>query len=234
MTGSVPREKAVEAVLFDLDGTLLDTLDLILTSFRIATREVLGEALPAELLLRDMGTPLVSQLRDIAPGHVEELLVAYRAHNHANHDALARIFPGTATVLDRLASLGMPMGVVTSKGAPMAHHGLERFGIRRYFGAVVTADDVAVHKPDPYPLEHAAALLGVRLAHCAYVGDSPHDITAARAGGAVAIAASWGAFPEPVLAAAGPDHTIASITELPELLGFAGGGDTAAVPERRG
>lgn len=212
--------RVVEAVLFDLDGTLLDTLDLILTSFRHATLVVLGEALPDELLLRDMGMPLARQLREIAPAHAEELLEVYRAHNAAHHDALARVFSGTSAVLDRLEELGVPMGVVTSKGSPMAHHGLERFGIRRYFRAVVTADDVSVHKPDPYPLAHAAALLGVELANTVYLGDSPHDIAAARAGGAVSVAALWGAFPATTLIAAGPDHAIESICELPALLGF--------------
>ncbi len=210
----------IEAVLFDLDGTLLDTLELILTSFRHASMAVLGEVLPDELLLRDMGKPLGIQLRDIAPEHADELLRAYREHNALHHDEMASAFPGVVGVLEQLSAANMPMGVVTSKGTPMANRGLEVFGIRRYFDVVVTADDVLVHKPDPYPLRHAAATLGVDLANSVYLGDSPHDMVAARAGGAVAIAALWGAFPEQEVLASRPDYALHSITELPGLLGY--------------
>ena len=213
------RAPGVEAVLFDLDGTLIDTVELILTSFRYATGTVLGEPLPDRMLLENIGVPLARQMREFAPVHAEELVRVYREHNAAHHDELAREYPGTREALDAIAATGRPMGVVTSKGHTMAHHGLAVFGLAHHFPVVVTADDVEVHKPDPFPLRRAAAQLGVPLERCAYVGDSPHDMAAALAGGALAIAALWGAFPAEEVLAPGPHHALSSISELPELLG---------------
>ncbi len=218
-SGADERVSAVDAVLFDLDGTLIDTIELILTSFRHATGAVLGEPLPDRLLLENIGVPLSRQMRQFAPDHAEELVRVYREHNAAHHDEIAREYPGVHEALDAIAATGRPMGVVTSKGSPMAHHGLAVFGLSHYFPVVVTADDVEVHKPDPFPLCHAATRLGVPIERCAYVGDSPYDMAAALAGGALAIAALWGAFSAEELLAPGPHHALASISELPELLG---------------
>lgn len=222
------RIAAVRAVLFDLDGTLIDTVELIRASFRHATTQVLGAPLPDELLMRNVGVPLISQMREFSPEHADELLRVYREHNAAHHDAMAREYPGTEQVLSTLRGSGMPMGVVTSKGTPMTMRGLEVFGLGRFFDVIVTADDVDRHKPDPHPLQEAARGLGLDAAHTAYVGDSPHDMEAAIAAGAVSVAALWGAFPRDRVLEPGPDFAIESIAELPLLL--AGGTGRFRVP----
>jgi pyrophosphatase PpaX len=215
------RLRDAEAVIFDLDGTLIDTVELILVSFRHATRVVLGEALPDDVMMAGVGMPLRQQMADFVPDDPDkaaELLRVYREFNGAEHDAMVREYPGTEEVLTELQRRGLPMGVVTSKGTPMTLRGLKLFDLERYFGVVVTADDVTLHKPDPHPLLHCAQLLGVDIARCVYLGDSPHDMEAALAAGALAAAALWGAFtPEQVLAP-GPDVALSSIAELPPLL----------------
>jgi len=208
----------VRALLFDLDGTLIDTVALILSSFRYATAEVLGAPLPDEVLMRNVGVPLAVQMREIAPDHAEELLRVYREHNSRIHDDMVAEYPGTRETLEKLAGLGFPMGVVTSKGTPMARRGLDAFGLADFFEVVVTSDDVERHKPDPFPLRYASDLMGVPATDALYLGDSPHDISAARAAGSVPVAALWGAFgPEAVLEP-GPEYALRTITELPELL----------------
>ncbi|HEY3317675.1 MAG TPA: HAD-IA family hydrolase [Coriobacteriia bacterium] len=226
MPTSAERLARVEAVLFDLDGTLIDTVELILTSFRHATRVVLGESLPDEVMMAGVGMPLRQQMHDFSPEHADELLRVYREHNAEAHDRMVHEYPGTEAVLTELQRRGMPMGVVTSKGTPMTLRGLRLFGLERFFGVVVTADDVPLHKPDPYPLRHAAELLGVGIERCVYVGDSPHDMEAARASRAVAVAALWGAFGAEAVLAPGPDFAIASLPELLPLLD--GGGCDAS------
>lgn len=221
----------VRALLFDLDGTLIDTVALILSSFRYATGRVFGEPLPDEVLMRNVGVPLARQMREFAPDQADELLRVYREHNSSVHDEMIAEYPGTREVLDGFFGQGIPMGVVTSKGTPMARRGLEIFGLERYFEVVVTADDVPLHKPDPYPLRRAGELMGVPADECLYLGDSPHDIAAARGAGAVAVAALWGAFPAADVLDAGPDYALTSITELPELV--ADGGMRFAVGKAR-
>jgi pyrophosphatase PpaX len=221
------RLPLVKAVLFDLDGTLIDTVELIRVSFRHATEAVLGEAIPDEVTMANVGQPLLTQFRDMAPEHAEELLLVYRAFNMEHHDDLARAYPGTVETLTELAARGIPMGVVTSKGTQAATRGLEVFGLTRFFEVVVTSDDVAVHKPDPYPLRTAAAAMNVPLEYCVYVGDSPHDMKAAVSGGAIAVAALWGAFTEAEVLAPGPAFALSAIDELPALLD--GGSERFAV-----
>ncbi len=218
MSASLDRLAGLEAVLFDLDGTLIDTVELILTSFRHATRVVLGESLPDEVMMAGVGMPLRRQMHEFSPERADELLRVYREHNAEAHDRMVREYPGTEAVLEELRRRGMPMGVVTSKGTPMTLRGLRLFGLERFFGVVVTADDVELHKPDPYPLRHAAELLGVGIGRTAYIGDSPHDMEAAKAAGAVSIAALWGAFAAESVLGPGPDFAIDSLGELLPLL----------------
>lgn len=212
------RLRELQAVLFDLDGTLIDTIDLIRTSFRHATREVLGFELPDEITMRNVGQPLIRQFQDMAPEHAEELLRTYREFNMAQHDLLAREYPGTREVLEELKGRGMRMGVVTSKGTQAANRGIDLFGLGGFFEVVVSADDVEIHKPDPYPLQFAAGLMGADLRYCMYLGDSPHDMEAAVSGGAIAVGAQWGAFSPEELLVPGISYSLRQIGDLPALL----------------
>jgi pyrophosphatase PpaX len=217
------RLRALGAVLFDLDGTLVDTIPHILASFRHATERVFGRPLDDEVLLRHVGVPLAYQMRYFTDDEAtaERLLAEYRAFNHATHDEMARIYPNTRSALDTLAATGVPIGVVTSKSAHMARRALDLFGLGGYFAAVVTADDTARHKPDPAPVRHAAEILGVDVRACAYVGDSPADIAAARGAGALAIAATWGVTERTRLIEAGPDLVFDDIAEVADALAAA-------------
>lgn len=212
------RLEELEAVLFDFDGTLVDTAELIFTSFRHTAATVLGRELSRDVLLKNVGMPLKQQMEVIAPGRGDEMVAVYREHNHSHHDELARAFPHAEEVLADLAGRGMPMAVVTSKGQVAVALGVGLVGVDRYVGTVVTADDVPIHKPDPYPLQHAADVLGVDVTRCIYVGDSPHDMTSALDAGAIAVAALWGAFTEDEVLEPGPQYALSDILELLELL----------------
>ena len=212
------RVAGVRAVLFDLDGTLIDTVELIRLSFRHATRQVLGRSLPDAVTMSGVGRPLMQQFREMAPGHEDELLSVYRAFNMVHHDELARAYPGTLATLRALAALGTPMAVVTSKGMQAASHGLATFGLAGFFDALVTTDDVERHKPDPLPLRRAGELLGVDIRYCMYVGDSPHDMQAALAADAVAVAALWGAFTRSEVLEPGPGLALERIEDVLPLL----------------
>jgi pyrophosphatase PpaX len=232
LASAAERLACVRGVLFDLDGTLVDTVELIRMSFRHATREVLGEALPDSLTMANVGQPLLTQFQDLVPERAEELVRVYRVYNQAHHDELVREYPRTVETLAELARRGLPMGVVTSKGTEGARRDLDYFGLSGFFPVVISADDVPIHKPDPYPLRVAAALLDVPLEYCVYVGDSPHDMQAAVSGGAIAVAALWGAFTESDVLAPGPPFALHDIGELPGLLFGDAGGCGAERPEQ--
>ncbi len=205
-------------VLFDLDGTLIDSIALIKASFQHATAEVLGEALPDEVVLADIGMPLREQMRRIAPDRAEALVAAYRAHNIAHHDELLAEYPDVHEVVLELKGRGFALGVVTSKIGSSMHRGLERCGFEGLFDALVSADDVTVHKPAPDPVLEGARRAGVDPGRCVYVGDSPHDVAAAKAADVPSIAVLWGASSEDVLRKSGPDALIARPSQLLALL----------------
>lgn len=212
------RVAAVRGLLFDLDGTIIDTIELILASARHASERVLGKALPDEVLRHNIGVPLRAQMGEYAPGDVEALLAAYREHNDRVHDDLIDEYPGTEEALAQLASMGYPMGVVTSKSRPVAERGVRHFDLGRYFEFVVGFEDTEAHKPGPDPVLEGARRLGMSARNCMYVGDSPHDIESGKAAGAVTVAALWGPFPERVLEPR-PDFAIERLGDLAVLLG---------------
>jgi pyrophosphatase PpaX len=210
------------AVLFDLDGTVVDTIPHILASFRHATADVLGEALPDEELMHHVGVPLARQMRYFTDDEqvAERLLASYREFNRRTHDEMARLYPNTRWALEALTGTGLPMGIVTSKSRMMARRAIDLFDLGRYFPVLVTADDTTTHKPDPEPVRLGASLLGVDPVRCVYVGDSPADIESGNGAGAGTIAATWGVACRDRLMAASPDAVIDDISELPALLGI--------------
>ncbi|MDR1183312.1 MAG: HAD-IA family hydrolase [Coriobacteriales bacterium] len=207
-----------KAILFDLDGTLLDTKELILASFRYATREVLGEQLPDEVILPYIGIPLIYQMQAIAAEHADRLLEVYREHNARTHDELIRYFEGTREMLNELSAEGRRLAVVTSKRNESALHGLAHFDLLEYFEFVIGSDDTAVHKPEPEPLLLAAKRLGLAPDTCIYVGDSPFDMQAARAAGILAVAALWGMFSREQLWEAGAQYEATTPAALPAVI----------------
>lgn len=214
------RLRALDAVLFDLDGTLLDTIPHILASFRHATTTVLGAPLPDDVLLRNVGVPLAKQMRMLVDDEdtADRLLTAYQEFNRATHDEMAQLYPGTREVLSELSVYGPPLAVVTSKGTTMAYRGLELFDLVPFFSAVVTSDDTELHKPDPHPVLHATRALGAKPERSLYVGDSPHDIEAGRAAGALTAGAAWGVSTRHRLEQAQPDVIVDDIRDVVALV----------------
>lgn len=214
----------LQCLLFDLDGTLIDTLDLIRESMRYATSTVLGAPLPDDVLMHNVGVPLAVQMREFSEPHADELLRAYREHNDRVHDLLVREYPGVEAALETLSGAGLRMGVVTSKLHRVARKGLDRFTLMRFFEILVGSDDVEIHKPHPFPLLRAASAMGVEPTRCAYVGDSPHDMEAASSAGMMAIAATWGVASRDRLVAAGAQVEAASMSDIVAIVSGHHGG----------
>ena len=141
------------AALFDFDGTLVDTTDLIYQSMRHATGEVLGREISRDVLMANVGQPLPRQMELLSAEHAEALLDSYRLHNEENHDALIREFPGVEESLARLKAAGVRVGVVTSKRRFSVDMALKKFpGLGDVVDQWVTMEDTTEHKPRPEPL----------------------------------------------------------------------------------
>jgi len=180
-------------VLFDLDGTLIDSGPIILASMQHATRTVLGRDIAYEELAATVGGQgLVSQMRALDPDRVEELVEVYKEHNDPLHETL-EAFDVFLDLLPRLRDEGRRLGIVTAKRHRTVRLALDRFPeLAEQFEVVVGYEDTERHKPEPDPVLFALERLGAAPAEAAYVGDSPFDIQAAKAAGTFAVAVGWG------------------------------------------
>jgi pyrophosphatase PpaX len=205
-------------VLFDFDGTVVDSGRMILASFRHATKTVLDRDLSDAELLAAVGTPLREQMRLFDAERVDELVEVYRAHNEPLHEALEAC-DGMLDVLRRLKGQGRKLGVVTAKRGSTLDLAFAVLPLRAYFDAVVSAEEVERHKPAPDPILLALERLGARPEEAAYVGDSPFDVVAARAAGVFAVAVTWGGIhSEDALRAEKPDAVVSTTEELLDAL----------------
>jgi pyrophosphatase PpaX len=217
----MPTELEAKTVLFDLDGTLVDSMDLILESFRHTMLVHFGEAPSDQMWLRTLGTPLRSQFHEVADTdeEVQALIDTYIEHNHREHERLIRPFDGTSETLLALRQRSYRLGVVTSKALRGTQLSLEACGLAtESFDVLVTSDEPIPHKPDPAPLNLALARLGESARDAVYVGDSVWDIRAGRAAGMRTVAALWGPFSSGELAAERPHFMLDGIRDLLDLL----------------
>jgi len=211
-------------VLFDLDGTLADTIPLIVASYQHAFRTVLAEEVEEPRARAWIGRPLLPALLEESPDHGHELDRVYREWNLANTGRLIRRYAGVPEMLETLTAAGATCAVATSKRRETARLALVGVGIDHLVDVVAALEDTTEHKPQPEPLLHAAASLGVDPADCVYVGDATVDMLAARAAGMAAVAVTWGAGERSALAATHPDAVVDTVGDLTAyLLGGADG-----------
>jgi len=195
-------------VLFDLDGTLIDSIGLIVETFHHTFARF---GLPPQsdaFWLATVGTPLLTVFAPWAKDglEVEALIEVYRDHNVAHHDARVRAYPGVPAVVRALAARGIKLGVVTSKNRRGTQRGLVAAGLDEVIEVRVCSDDVSNHKPHREPVDRAVALLGADPEATLFVGDSVHDMDAGRAAEVDTGAALWGPFERHHLARSEPHH----------------------------
>ncbi len=207
------------ALLFDLDGTLIDSIGLLLESMRFAFdgRE---RAPTTEQWVAGIGTPLRTQLGEWCDGaeEVEALVERYRDFQGIHLPRMTAAYPGVLDTIAWARAEGHATALVTSKGRGMTARSLEHVGLDGAFDAIVTFEETERHKPMPDPVLLALSRLSLPATGALFVGDSPHDMHAGRAAGVRTAAAQWGPFSREELAVAAPDYWMTSITELPDIV----------------
>ena len=210
----------LQTVLFDLDGTLIDSIRLILDSYHHTLTQHNLPARSDEEWLRGVGTPLhvqFSQWHD-SPEMLEAMIATYREFNLKHHDRMVTVYPGVVEAVRQIKSSGIQTGLVTSKNRQGALRGLALVGLEALMDVMVCADEVSNPKPHPEPVEKAVALLGADPARTVYVGDSIHDMHSGRAAGVKTAAALWGPFGRSHLESAGPDYWLEKPEDLVGLV----------------
>jgi len=184
---------AYKYVLFDLDGTLINTNKLIIESFRHTYKTGLGLEVSDEEILRYFGEPLIKTLGRYSEEKADELFRIYIDYNESRHNDTVTIFDGVKELLEDLERQGRIVALVTSKRSKVALMGLDLFDIRKHFKAFVTLEDTELHKPNPAPALKALELLGARPEEAIMVGDSVFDIHCAHGAGIKAVLVKWSA-----------------------------------------
>ncbi|MDR6882994.1 pyrophosphatase PpaX [Bacillus sp. 3255] len=212
----------IQTVLFDLDGTIVDTNELIVQSFLHSLEGETPEPVGRELIIPNMGRPLVEQMEFFSGRkEVEELIKKYRTFNLAKHDELVKEFPHVRTVMAKLHENGVKIGIVTSKIRQTTLMGLKLCGLDPYVSTIVTVEDVKEAKPHPEGILAAMATLGGSPETTLMVGDSHYDIEAAKNAGVVSVGVTWSWKGRSYLEQYNPDHLIDDMFDLLPIVGLA-------------
>lgn len=207
----------IDTILFDFDGTLFDTNDLIIETFM----EVLGKHFPGRYAREDclpfMGPPLRETFEALAPEKVDQMMEEYVKWNLENHDRLTSEFPGVSTVLQELKARGLKMAIVSTKRNKTIHKGLALMDADGIFDVVIGLDDVTHAKPHPEPLQKAMDALGADPATTLMVGDNSHDIEGGRNAGTLTAGVAWSAKGRAFMESLKPDYMLEAIEDLLEI-----------------
>jgi pyrophosphatase PpaX len=182
----------INTVLFDFDGTIMNTNDVILQSWQHTFRTVEGKERPQEEIIETFGEPLYVTMEKLLPQiPAEEGVKIYRSYHYDNFTELIEIFPGILELLKELKRRGFKTGIVTSRLRHTTEIGLKKYNMEQYFDAIVTCDDTDKHKPDPEPVNIALAKIGSKPEEAVMIGDSMFDIICAKNAGVKAALVSW-------------------------------------------
>ncbi|ADH61574.1 HAD-superfamily hydrolase, subfamily IA, variant 1 [Thermoanaerobacter mathranii subsp. mathranii str. A3] len=208
----------IRTVLFDLDGTIIDTNELIIESFKYTIQKHLGYIIQPEEVTPYFGEPLQITLKRFSQDKWELMVDTYRRYNEFNHDKYTRIRQDVKAALELMYKNGIKMGIVTSKRRELAVRGLKLFDLEKYFKVIVALEDTERHKPHPDPIVKALEVLNANKEETLMVGDSPYDILCASNAGVKSVAVKWTILPFNLLEEAKPDYVINDMREILKII----------------
>lgn len=209
---------SIKTILFDMDGTLIDTNALIHESF-VHTFNHYGLSFTDEEILTFNGPPLIDTFKNIHSETAHKMVETYREHNIANHDHYVTVFPTVKETLEVLRQKGIKMAVVSAKMRSGVEQSLEFTNLRQYFDVIVAVDDVSKPKPHPQPVLKALEQLGTSTESALMVGDNSHDIESGNNAGVKTVGVSWSLKGESFLKQFKPTYMIHEMRELLKIVG---------------
>ncbi|WP_181347315.1 pyrophosphatase PpaX [Thalassobacillus sp. CUG 92003] len=209
---------SIRTILFDLDGTLIDTNELIIASFRHTLDQFSDRTYSREEILSFIGPPLRDSLQRVDPDKVEEMVKVYREHNHAHHAHYVKAYEGVVETIQYLKAKGYQLGIVTTKMRQSVHMGLELTGLDGLFDVIIALDDVVHAKPDPEPIEKAMDALHANAYETMMVGDNTHDIEAGQRAGVKTVGVAWTVKGRNVLDELNPDYMLEQMSQIIDVI----------------
>ncbi|GGM36319.1 pyrophosphatase PpaX [Paraliobacillus quinghaiensis] len=209
---------SIRTILFDLDGTLINTNDLIIESFTHTLEKHIPTPFTREEILNFIGPPLYDSFHSVAPDQVEEMMVTYREHNISNHEKFVKAYPTVVETITTLKEKGYTLGIVTTKIRDTAELGMKITGLLDMFDVIVGLDDVTNAKPHPEPIFKALNQLGAHPQTTLMVGDNYHDIEAGQNAGTKTAGVAWTIKGKEFLASYKPDYMLEEMRDLLDIL----------------
>lgn len=208
----------IKAVLFDFDGTLIDTNKLILETFKYTLKKHLNICPDDSELVQYFGEPLATTLKRYDEKNYEALLETYHGYNKLMHDKLVEKIDGAEETLRALKDMGMRVGVVTSKRKVVLELGMKLVGLNNIMDVIITPEDTKKHKPDGEPIEKACEKLGISTSEVIYVGDSHYDIQCGKNAGSSTCLVKYTALPLEKLYTYNPEYAVDNLIELLDIV----------------
>ncbi|GAE33098.1 pyrophosphatase PpaX [Halalkalibacter akibai] len=209
----------IDTLLFDLDGTLINTNELIIASFLHTLEHYKPGEYTREHAIEFIGPPLTDSFESVDPERVEDMIQTYRTFNHAKHDELVTEYEGVYETIEQLHQKGYKLAIVTTKIRKTALMGLELTGLAKFFDVVVGLDDVEKAKPDPEPLEKALKALGSSKETAMMIGDSHFDVLAGKNLGVPTAVVGWSIKGEEKIRTYEADYTLSNMRDLLAIVG---------------
>lgn len=209
----------INTILFDLDGTLIDTNELIISSFLHTLNKFYPGKYQREDVLPFMGPTLHETFSGIDQERVQELIDTYREYNISNHDLLVKEFEGVFETVQWLKQEGYKLGIVTTKMSNVVMMGLKLTKLDQFFDVIVAIDHVTNPKPHPEPIEKALQQLDAKPEEALMVGDNHHDIVGGKNAGTKTAGVAWSAKGREHLAKYEPDFMLEKMSDLRDILG---------------
>lgn len=209
----------IDTLLFDLDGTLIDTNELIISSFMHTLQHYFPGQYQKEDVLQFMGPPLMDSFNKLDQEKAEEMAQCYRDFNHAKHDELVTEFEGVFDAIKTLHEKGYKLAIVTTKKRFTVEMGLRLTKLDQFFDVVVTLDDVTHAKPDPEPLIKALEQLGSKPENAIMVGDNNHDIEGGKNAGTLTAGVAWAFKGREYIEGLHPDYILENMSDLLDIVG---------------
>lgn len=210
---------SIRTILFDLDGTLIDTNELINASFQ-HTFDHYNLTFTPEEILEFNGPPLIETFQNINPDNADNMIATYRDHNLAAHDSYVTAFPEVVETIEELKKRQIKLGIVTTKMTKSVNMGLTLTGLDRFFDTIITLDDVTYAKPHAEPVLKAMEELEADPATTLMVGDNHHDIESGKNAGVQTAGVAWSRKGKERLLQYNPNYMLEQMTDLLKIAGI--------------